>query len=291
MKNIKSHFMFSKKQRSGIFLLLLLIIALQSVLFFASFKKTIPHTDEEKILNLTKEIDSLRKIEINNSKPKIYPFNPNFITDYKGYTLGMSNTEIDRLHQFRANDQWINSTKQFQKVTGVSDSLLEAIAPYFKFPEWVTKPKSTETSTYNSEKEKTYAQKIDLNKATVQQLQKVYGIGEKLSERIVKYRNKFEGGFISDVQLYDVYGLSPEVVERILNAFTVKTPRPITKINLNMATRDQLVTIQYIDYQIAKNILEERTLREGFKSLDELTKVKDFPIHKIEIIKLYLTLD
>ena len=291
MKNIKSHFMFSKKQRSGIFLLLLLIIALQSVLFFASFKKTIPHADEEKILNLTKEIDSLRKIEINNSKPKIYPFNPNFITDYKGYTLGMSNTEIDRLHQFRANDQWINSTKQFQKVTGVSDSLLEAIAPYFKFPEWVTKPKSTETSTYNSEKEKTYAQKIDLNKATVQQLQKVYGIGEKLSERIVKYRNKFEGGFISDVQLYDVYGLSPEVVERILNAFTVKTPRPITKINLNMATRDQLVTIQYIDYQIAKNILEERTLREGFKSLDELTKVKDFPIHKIEIIKLYLTLD
>ena len=30
---------------------------------------------------------------------------------------------------------------------------------------------------------------------------------------------------------------------------------------------------------------------EGFKSLDELTKVKNFPAHKIEIIKLYLTLD
>ena len=58
-----------------------------------------------------------------------------------------------------------------------------------------------------------------------------------------------------------------------------------------MATREQLVTIQYIDYEIAKNIIEERTLLEGFKSLDELTKVKDFPSHKIEIIKLYLTLD
>jgi DNA uptake protein ComE-like DNA-binding protein len=47
----------------------------------------------------------------------------------------------------------------------------------------------------------------------------------------------------------------------------------------------------YLDYEIAYEIIEERTLREGFKSLDELTKVKGFPTNKIEIIKLYLTLD
>src|SRR5690606_36559413 len=113
----------------------------------------------------------------------------------------------------------------------------------------------------------------------------------KLSDNIIKYRNKFVGGFISEIQLQDIYGLSPEVIERITNDFAVKTPRQITKINLNNATREQLVTIQYIDYEVAHFIIEQRTLRDGFKSFDELLKVKKFPVQKIEIIKLYLTLN
>ena len=91
--------------------------------------------------------------------------------------------------------------------------------------------------------------------------------------------------------MHDVYGLNDDVIERILKDFTVKTPRAIQKISLNKATREQLVTIKYIDYEIAYNIIEDRTLRDGFTSLDELTKVKDFPVNKFEIIKLYLTLD
>ncbi|MCB0434517.1 MAG: helix-hairpin-helix domain-containing protein [Mangrovimonas sp.] len=292
MNSIKSHFQFTKKQRSGIFLLLMLIVFLQGVWFYLDSEETYPKPMSNEVLALRMEVDSLRKVQIQASKPKIYPFNPNFITDYKGYTLGMTQEEINRLLVFRAKDQWVNSIQQFQEVTGISDSLLEIISPYFKFPEWVTNSKpSTSSKSYDNFKPKTISEKTDLNKATAQQLQSVYGIGEKLSERIIKYRNKFEGGFIDDVQLTDIYGLTPEVVERILEKFAVKTPRSITKIPLNSATQDQLVTVQYIDYEVANNIIEARTLREGFKSLEELTKVKDFPIHKIEIIKLYLTLD
>lgn len=93
------------------------------------------------------------------------------------------------------------------------------------------------------------------------------------------------------MQLQDVYGLSPEVIERINNEFTVKTPRQIIKLKLNSATVEDLVTIQHIDYEIAYEIIEQRTLREGYISFDELNKVKGFPINKIEIIKLYLTLN
>ena len=77
--------------------------------------------------------------EIENRKPKMYPFNPNYITDYKGEQLGMSLLEIDRLLAFRENNKFVNSKDEFQKVTKVSDSLLHKIAPYFKFPEWVVK--------------------------------------------------------------------------------------------------------------------------------------------------------
>lgn len=291
---MKSHFQFSNEQRSGILLLVAIILIAQCIYAFVDFSSNEVPVDQDELEGFRDELDSLRLIKIEESKPKIYPFNPNYITDYKGYTLGMSNEEIDRLHKFRETNQWVNSAKEFQQITKVSDSFLATISPYFKFPDWVTNPQPKNRSfnnTYsNSTKSKTFDQKVDLNKATASQLQKVYGVGEKLSERIINYRNKFKGGFIADIELSEVWGLTPEVIERIQNDFTVKTARSITKFNINTATRDELVTIQYIDYEVAKNIIEERTLRNGFKSLEELMKVEDFPINKIEIIKLYLHL-
>ncbi|MFD2828841.1 hypothetical protein ACFSYG_20345 [Leeuwenhoekiella polynyae] len=47
----------------------------------------------------------LKQLMLAESQPKIYPFNPNFITDYKGYTLGMRMVEIDKLLRFREKDQ------------------------------------------------------------------------------------------------------------------------------------------------------------------------------------------
>lgn len=290
---MKSHVTFSKNQRHGIFLLSLLIIVLQCVYFFVDFSGEDIQTNKAEFVKFTNEIDSLKAIELEARKPKIFPFNPNFITDYKGSTLGMSNEEIDRLLNFRKQNRWINSSKQFQEVTQVSDSLLNKISPYFKFPEWVTNPKTVKSSYNNSHKTKpkTFAQKQDLNKATAKQLQAVNGIGEAFSKRIIKFRNKFKGGFIDDVQLQDVYGLTPQVIEKIKLDFTVKTPRNIQKINLNTATIDQLVTVQHIDYDLAHRIIEYRNLREGFKSFSELLKVKDFPLNKIKIIELYLQID
>lgn len=286
----KSHFKFSKNQRNGIFLLIVIILGLQCLYFYIDFSRPDIQVNTEKLAGFQKEIDSLRAVEVEKRTPKTYPFNPNYITDYKGYTLGMNNEEIDRLITFRNEGNWINSVKQFQEVTKVSDSLLNVISPYFKFPERVTSPKPARAITYQKIP-KTFDQKRDLNTVTAKQLQKVNGIGEYYSEKIIKLRNKFIGGFIADIQLQDVNGLTPELIEKITDEFTVKTPRQIKKINLNTATIEELVTIQHIDYDVAHHIIEQRQLREGYKSLDELTKVKDFPVNKIDIIKLYLSLD
>ncbi len=287
--------MFTKKQRSGIFLLLLLILLLLCFYHFVLPKVIKTNhdflTNDSEVSAFVKQVDSLKAIEVENRKPKIYPFNPNFITDYKGYTLGMTNLEIDRLLEFRKQDKWVNSVKQFQEVTKISDSLLAKISPYFKFPDWVTNPKPKQAFSKSfSNAPKTESQKLDLNSATAVQLQKVYGIGPSYSERIVKFRRKING-FHSFIELQEVYGLTPEVIDNIKDNFSIKTPRAITKVALNTATKAQLVTIKFIDYEVAHNIIEARTLRDGFKSLDELIKVKDFPIKKIEIIKLSLQLD
>ncbi len=280
--------MFTKQQRNGILSLLSLIVILQLVYFFVDFPRKEIDFDNESLEKFQKEIDFLKAVEIEKRQPKIFPFNPNFITDYKGYTLGMSNEEIDRLLHFREQGKWVNSKEEFQQVTMVSDSLLNAMAPYFKFPDWVT---NTSEAKPKSNKVNSPITKIDLNKASQEDLRKVNGIGEVLSKRIMDYRKTLSSGFISMVQLQEVYGLSPEVIERMSELFFVKEPENLSKVKLNTASRDELVTIKYIDYEIAHKIIEERTLREGFKSLEELTKVKDFPVHRFEIIKLYLTLN
>lgn len=129
MNKLKSYFLYSKEHRSGIFALIILIVLLQIGIYFfntSDFNATKVEFSKDEIawLNTQTEIDSLKQVAT-QQKIKIYPFNPNFITDYKGYTLGLSVQEIDRLHEFRESGKFVNSAKEFQNVTKVSDSLLK----------------------------------------------------------------------------------------------------------------------------------------------------------------------
>ena len=206
----------------------------------------------------------------------------------------MTNGEIDRLLKYRKEGKWINSAADFKRVTEVSDSLLNELSPYFKFPDWVTNPKPKSNFSNNKTDkgfaEKPYAQKIDLNKATEEQLQQVSGIGEALSKRIVSYREKL-GGFSNDIELNSVYGLNPEVVQRTLNLFTVKTPREITKINVNKASASDIATIPGISFEMARKIWEFRRLREKISTIQELDKIEGMTERKLQLIQLYLSVE
>lgn len=288
MNSLKSHFAFNRSQRSGILLLSLFILILFGIYHFVDFSETSSFdTSSPEIVAIQQELDSITKAELENKKPKIFPFNPNFITDYKAYTLGLSTEEYDRLKNFRSKDKWINSVADFKRVTQVSDSVLAQISPYFKFPDWVTNPKPKKKSFSNFTAEKPYAQKIDLNTATKEQLQRVSGIGEAYSDRIVKYRSKL-GGFTDDVQLYNVYGLDAAVVKRALKQFTVKTPREIEKMNINTASASDIATIPSISFELAKKIWEFRKLRERLENITELQKLEGLSQSKLQLIQLYL---
>lgn len=291
MKNIKSHFVFNTGQRFGILTLLVLIIAALSFYFYYPNSSTnILDIDSPKVAVVQKKIDSLRLLALEKRKPKIYPFNPNFITDYKAYTLGMSTKEFDRLRDFRNQDKWINSVADFKTVTKVSDSLLETISPFFKFPDWVTnpKPKFQKNSFDDFSKDLSFSDKTDLNSATQEELEKISGIGPALSARIIKYRASL-GGFSQDDQLYEVYGLKPEVIAKALKRFTVKTPKVIDKMNINVASASDIATLPGISFDLAKEIWEFRVLREKIENLEELLKIEGMSGTKLRTIRLYLS--
>lgn len=292
MKNFKSHFRFNKQERSGIFFLLFFLVAVQLGYFIYDTNKS----KEADLLvvdtEMQEKIDSLKTASEKVDLVKVFPLNPNFISDHKGYTLGMSVDEIDRLHNFRAKDKFVNSAEEFQKVTLVSDSLMVLISPSFKFPEWTKKSASNSVGRYpgNKDIEKpTSVKYIDLNMATAAELQRINGVGEKLSARIIKFRDRL-GGFLVDEQLYEVYFLEREVANRVLNQFKVVNKPQIVKININTATVEDLSKLIYLQKDVAQRIVNYRNLNGGINSLNELVNIEGFPTERIERIGLYLSL-
>ena len=264
---------------------MLIVIVLQCGYYYV---KANPSQSETVFALNTKEqtkIDSLKNHQPEASV-KIYPFNPNYLTDHKGYTLGLSASELDRLFAFRKKGKFVNSAKEFQKVTQVSDSLLKAISPYFKFPDWVTKSQS-------SKKKKSFPSKEieikDINSASAEELKSIYGIGETLSERIVKFRDRL-GGFLVNEQLYDVYGLKQEVVEKALLRFQVLEVPSIQKININKASATELSQLIYISRSLAFDIVAYRDRNGAYQSFEELRNIDKFPTEKLDRIALYLSL-
>lgn len=289
-ETIKSYFKFSQGQRLGIFLLFSIIIALQTAYFFTDFSSFSNDSPEkEKWLSLQSQIDSMKQGK-RNYVPKIYPFNPNFITDYKGYKLGMSVPEIDRLLAFRKQNKYVNSAKEFQAVTQVSDSLLNVISPYFKFPDWVKNKKQLKE--YKNYPNTAFAKKekitiIDINQASQEDLIKIYGIGEAISLRILKFKENL-GGFVSMEQMKDVWGLSPEVIENLNAHFKVLAAPEVKKVDINNASIKELSQFPYFNFQQAKQIVTFRSMHGDFKNVDDLTKIKGLSIDKAKIIALYL---
>lgn len=287
---IKKYFIFSKEQRTGIIVLFGIIIILQLIYFFVDFdlsSKTSP--EKEQWLALQSQIDSMKR-QKNDYVPKIYPFNPNFITDYKGYKLGMSVAEIDRLLAFRKENKYVNSPQEFQAVTKVSDSLLNAISPYFKFPDWVKNKREFAASKKYGDKAFAKKEKvvtIDINQATQEDLIKIYGIGEAISLRILKFKENL-GGFVSMEQMNDIWGLSPEVIENLNAHFKVSASPTVKKIDINNASIKELSLFPYFKYPISKNIVTFRSMNGDLKNTEDLTKIKGLSIEKAKIIALYL---
>ena len=206
----------------------------------------------------------------------IHPFNPNYLTDYRAYVLGIDKNTIDRLFSFRKSGKFINSAAEFKRITQMEDSLFESIKPFLKFPNF-TKYK----------KEKVFKNlKKDINEVEEFDFLKVKGIGKVLSSRIVKYR-KYIKGFSTLDQLYEVYGLDSLVVDNVKNHFEIQKLSEQKKIKIAEASLYDLSRIPYINREESTEIIKLRTQQKKI-IIEDLFHITGFDSLKISRISLYL---
>jgi competence ComEA-like helix-hairpin-helix protein len=110
---------------------------------------------------------------------------------------------------------------------------------------------------------------IEVNAASVPDLVKLKGIGQVLSERIVKYRNLL-GGFTNLEQLREVYGLKPETIENILPYLSLDISL-VDRLNVNFAGAPQLARHPYITWGMADSIIN---FRSGSGFIDDIQKLQ-----------------
>ncbi len=240
--------------------------------------------DSTRIEELNARLDSLLQLREKPDEKPAHGFNPNFLTDFRGFMLGMSPEEIDRLLSYREDGKFLNSVQEFQEVTGVSDSLLSAISPQFRFPDF--KKKRTGQNPGRA-KDAIPGLKRDLNRASPEELREVYGVGTALSKRIVAYRN-YLGGYTFEGQLKEVYNLPGETAEEILRYFEVKEKPRIKKVNVNQASFREILALPYVDYELTRRIVNFRDSEKVITDLSELKKIDSFPLDKFDRIALYL---
>lgn len=284
MKIFKSHFWYNKSQRNGILFLFVILFLVQAILYFVDFSGELDLNDQE-FASIQRKMDSLKSLKQSDKAQKKQVFNPNYLTDFKAYQLGLSVEEANRLFIFRQKGKFVNSAEDFQKITGISDSLLLLISPYFKFPYWTQKKPAYKKQL----KVKASPLKIrDLNKATAAEFEMIEGVDPKMAKRIIAYKNYLKG-YSTNEQLNEVYHLKKETALRLRKYFKVIEKPNIIKVNVNKASFKELLKTPYLDYELTKKICEFRDQNDFFENLDDLKKIDSFPIEKFDRIAVYLS--
>jgi competence protein ComEA len=288
---IRSFFGFSRTETNAFLILLPLMVVLifsEPAYRFWFVRQPQDFTKEKK------ELDSLVatwKWEEQDSvigkiiEKRLFSFDPNISSKEELIELGFDNALSNRVINYRTKGGKFVVKKDLTKIYGLDSILYKRVYSFIDLPEKIEK----ENVVKNFErKENSVSVKFDLNSADTSQLIKIYGIGSKLSQRIVVYRSKL-GGFVSPEQLKEVYGLDSGVIHELFKKSFIDGNFKPRLININTATEKELGDHPYIKFKLAKAITTYRFQHGAYREVEELKKVALIDDAKFQKIKPYLS--
>jgi competence protein ComEA len=303
---INRYFGFSRRETNGFFLLLLLTF-LAGVAPFLLYTTDPPDgisRDQADLDRLVAQLESLddqvppaKGAERTGTRPRRLPrssFDPNALSREQWRAMGLSSYAAANILKYRERAGGFRYKEQLARIYGLPPDLYRKLAPFIALPSRAQKraiaAKRPARAGYPQKPLSRYRlTAFDINTADTSQLKKIRGIGSKLSGRIIRFRDKL-GGFAHIGQLGEVYGLPPEVVDSLHKYVFIQQGFSPQQIALNTAPLEELQAHPYLGYRTARLILAYRTQHGPFKSLEDLSQIRQLSAGQLEKIRPYLRL-
>jgi competence protein ComEA len=230
----KDYFSFSKKERIAIAILLIIIVVFVILPYFFETDFEKPHIDEHlRALQQGKSsthtnaynerIAFATDTTIKDAKQQLqlFYFDPNTLDESGWKKLGLSDKTIHTIINYRNKGGHFKQAEDIRKIYGLKKEEADALIPYIKIESVIQQQTSKHEA---KDKPATQPQKdikkIDINSATAEDFKALPGIGEVLSNRIVKFRNAIHG-FKSVEDIKKTYGLPDSTYNNIFPYLTL----------------------------------------------------------------------
>lgn len=293
-KPLRNSFSFTSRERNGILVLLAILFATTTIKMCMLFHKPMEENFDNRdvlseltffesqitIQNDVQDVSSGFRADDLYETPELFYFDPNIATEAELIRLGMNEKLVRTLLNYRQKGGRFRIQNDLKKIYGMTSAEYARLEPYIR----IVKSHTTEEGeaiVFRS------PAKIELNMADTNDLMALKGIGTVLANRIVKYRALL-GGYYHSGQLIEVYGISDSLVmtlEQVVYADASK----IERINVNIATQQQLSRHPYIGGYYAEGIIQYRQHAKKISGIEELLRNNLLPEDKRETVINYLT--
>lgn len=234
----------------------------------------------------TKSFKKKKAFKNNIITERLFLFDPNKITKEKLIQLGFSERVTSTFLNYRNKGGKFYKKEDFKRVYGVTESDYELLEPFIEIEKRKYEPQKKEApKPIFAKEEEPESIKIDVNKATIEDWQKLRGIGPFYAKKIVNFREKL-GGFSSIQQIGTTYGLKDSTFQ-IIKPFLEVSPVS-QQIKINSASEDELKNHPYISWKQANIVVKYRNNHGHFNNKEDLKKVIVFSEEDLEKLTPYI---
>ena len=229
----------------------------------------------------------------------LFDFDPNTADSTALLKLGLERWQVRNIYRYRRAGGIYRRKEDFARLYGLTAGQYRRLEPHIRIgsdyrpaaelvgsssqhPRSATASQSHRPDSLRYPVKITPGSHVVLNTADTAELRHVPGIGVYFANEIVNH-GRFLGGYVSVDQLDEI----PDFPKEAKQYFVIHNATP-KKLNVNRLSLNELKRHPYINYYMARAIVDYRRLHGPIKSLQQLSLSRDFTPEAIKRLEPYV---